>query len=146
MLCCVSGAHTIGLTACFFMQKRLYNFTSRGGSDPAISPRLLTQLKAKCPLNGDVNVRIPLDWSTRNVFDVQILRNIRDGNAVISSDARLNDDKSTRQILDSYISSKGSETRPSFNADFAEAMVKMGNIGVKTGSEGEIRRVCSAVN
>ncbi|EOY16600.1 hypothetical protein QUC31_001117 [Theobroma cacao] len=140
------GAHTIGLTACFFMQHRLYNFTPGGGSDPAINPRFLPQLKAHCPLNGDVNVRIPLDWATQNVFDVHILRNIRDGTAVIASDARLYDDRETRQILDSYISSNGSGTRPSFNADFAKAMVKMGNIGVKTGSQGEIRRVCSAVN
>lgn len=143
---CISGAHTIGLTACFFMQHRLYNFTPGGGSDPAINPRFLPQLKAHCPLNGDVNVRIPLDWATQNVFDVHILRNIRDGTAVIASDARLYDDRETRQILDSYISSNGSGTRPSFNADFAKAMVKMGNIGVKTGSQGEIRRVCSAVN
>lgn len=140
------GAHTIGVTACFFMQTRLYNFTPSGGSDPAINPRFLPQLKAKCPLHGDVNVRIPLDWSTQNVFDVQILRNIRDGNAVIASDARLYDDKNSRQIIDSYISPDGSETIPSFKADFAKAMVKMGNIGVKTGSQGEIRRVCSAVN
>ncbi|XVF37096.1 hypothetical protein REPUB_Repub19eG0116000 [Reevesia pubescens] len=143
----LSGAHTIGVTACFFMQNRLYSFTAGGGSDPAINPRFLPQLKAKCPFNGDVNVRIPLDWSTQHVFDLQILRNIRDGNAVIASDARLYDDKKTREILDSYIiSSNGSETKPSFNADFAKAMVKMGNIGVKTGSQGEIRRVCNAVN
>ncbi|XWS15224.1 hypothetical protein CRYUN_Cryun35bG0076000 [Craigia yunnanensis] len=140
------GAHTIGVTACFFMQKRLYNFTPGGGSDPAINPRFLPQLKAECPLNGDVNVRIPLHWLTQNVFDVQILRNIRDGNAVIASDARLYDDKSTRQILGSYISSDGSETRPSFNEDFVKAMVKMGNTEVKTGSQGDIRRVCNAVN
>ncbi|XVF39135.1 hypothetical protein PTKIN_Ptkin01aG0011400 [Pterospermum kingtungense] len=140
------GAHTIGKTACFFMQKRLYGFTPRGGSDPAINPGLLPQLKAMCPFNGDVNVPIPLDASTENVFDVQILRNIRDGNAVIASDARLLDDVNTRQILESYISSDGSTTRPSFDADFAAAMVRMGSIGVKTGAQGEIRRVCSAVN
>ncbi|KAH1114221.1 hypothetical protein J1N35_007599 [Gossypium stocksii] len=136
------GAHTIGATACFFMQKRLYNFTPGGGSDPAINPGFLPQLKDKCPFNGDVNVRIPLDWSTQNVFDVKILRNIREGNAVIASDARLYDDRMTRQIVDSYITSSAA----SFNQDFAEAMVKIGNIGAKTGSEGEIRRACNAVN
>ncbi|MBA0786886.1 hypothetical protein Gotri_025889 [Gossypium trilobum] len=51
----------IGATACFFMQKRLYNLTPGGGSDPAINPGFLPQLKDKCPFNGDVNVRIPLD-------------------------------------------------------------------------------------
>ncbi|XVE60195.1 hypothetical protein DITRI_Ditri05aG0108400 [Diplodiscus trichospermus] len=139
------GAHTIGVTAYFFMRNRLCNFTRMGGSDPAINPRFLPQLKAKCPLNGDFNVRIPLDWATQNVFDVQILRDIRDGIAVIASDARLYDDKNIGQIINYYISSNGSETRPSFNTDFTKAMVKMGNIGVKTDSQGEIRRVCNAV-
>ncbi|KAK8488141.1 hypothetical protein V6N13_009213 [Hibiscus sabdariffa] len=138
-----AGAHTIGVTACFFMQKRLYNFSGGGGSDPGINPGFLQKLKAKCPVNGDVNVRIPLDWSTQNVFDVEIMRNIRDGTAVIASDARLYDDPETRQIVDSYAAS---QEATSFHQDFADAMVKMGNIGVKTGSRGEIRRVCSAVN
>ncbi|TYG76066.1 hypothetical protein ES288_D03G083400v1, partial [Gossypium darwinii] len=45
----------IGATACFFMQKRLYNLTPGGGSDPAINPGFLPQLKDKCPFNGDVD-------------------------------------------------------------------------------------------
>nr|KJB19210.1 hypothetical protein B456_003G088700 [Gossypium raimondii] len=51
----------IGATACFFMQKRLYNLTPGEGSDPALNPGFLPQLKDKCPFNGDVYVRIPLD-------------------------------------------------------------------------------------
>lgn len=135
----ISGGHTIGTTACFFMPKRLYNFSGRGDSDPAINPQFLPQLKGRCPLHGDANVRLPLDWSSEFIFDDNILRNIKNGFAVIASDARLYDDKITKQILDSYIG-------PSFQADFAQAMVKMGNIGVKTGSQGEIRRVCNVVN
>ncbi|KAL6315752.1 hypothetical protein AAG906_007178 [Vitis piasezkii] len=122
------AAHTIGTTACFFIETRLYNFTQGGGSDPAINPDFLPKLKAKCPFRGDINVRLPLDPVTEETFDVQILRNIRDGLAVIESDARLYDDRATKRV------------------DFAEAMVKMGNIGVKTGSQGEIRRICTAVN
>jgi peroxidase len=99
-----------------------------------------------CP-PGNLNDRIPLDPVTKSEFDDQILRNIRDGFAVIASDARLNDDNSTKQVIDSYINNTSTvRSRPSFKADFAEAMVKMGNIGVKTGSNGEIRRVCSTVN
>lgn len=141
MLCMVSGAHTIGLTACFFMQKRLYNFTTTGGSDPSINPGFLKLLKATCPFNGDPNVKIPLDPVSEFTLDDQIFLNIKNGLAVIASDARLYDDNNTRRILESYI---GSER--SFQADFAEAMVKMGKIDVKTGSQGEIRRVCSVVN
>ncbi|KAH7567992.1 hypothetical protein JRO89_XS07G0209000 [Xanthoceras sorbifolium] len=138
------GAHTIGFTACFFMQKRLYNFTDApgGGSDPAIDPHFLPKLKAMCPF-GEVESKIPLDPVTKFIFDDKIFRNIKKGFAVIASDARLNDDINTKQILDSYITTG---SRKSFKADFAEAMVKMGNIGVKTGQDGEIRRVCGTVN
>ena len=81
---------------------------------------------------------------TEDTFDVQILKNIRDGLAVIGSDARLYDDGSTKEVVDSYIGSRGSSS--AFGQDFAQAMVKMGNIGVKMGNIGEIRRICSAVN
>ncbi|KAJ4700882.1 Peroxidase [Melia azedarach] len=141
------GAHTIGVTACFFMQVRLYNFTPRGGSDPAIDPRFLQELKAKCPFQGNLGVQIPLDPVTDFVFDDQIFRNIKNGFAVIASDARLSDDQTTKQILESYIRFRNSSSGlPSFKADFAQAIVKMGSIGVKTGLKGEIRRVCSTVN
>ncbi len=126
------------------MPKRLYNFTGHGDSDPAINSQFLPQLKAQCPLNGDVNVRLPLDLSSQFTFDDHIFHNIRNGFAVLASDARLYDDKNTRQVLDSYVGF--TNRRPSFKADFAVAMVKLGNIGVKTGSEGEIRRVCNSVN
>ncbi|CAK7346842.1 unnamed protein product [Dovyalis caffra] len=119
----------------------------KGDSDPAINSQLLPQLQAKCPSNGDVDVRLPLDWTSEFKFDDQIFRNIKNGFAVIASDARLCDDKNTNKILDSYISfARSSNIGPSFKADFAEAMVRMGNIGVKTGSEGEIRQVCISIN
>lgn len=124
------------------MQTRLYNFNSSGGSDPAINPELLPQLQAKCPLGGDVNVKIPLDWGSELTFDDQILRNIKNGFGVIASDARLYDDDNTRRIIDSYVGLASAD----FMADFAGAMVKMGNIDVKTGLEGEIRRDCRRVN
>lgn len=143
-----SAAHTIGTTACFFMTKRLYNFFPVvGGSDPAINPNLLFELKSRCPQNGNVNIRLAIDQGSEQKFDKHILKNIRDGLAVLESDARLNDDFGTRSIIDSYVG-PFSELfgGPSFEADFANSVVKMGQIGVKTGSFGQIRRVCSAFN
>ncbi|KAK2662516.1 hypothetical protein Ddye_001090 [Dipteronia dyeriana] len=128
--CTNRGAHTIGRTACFFVQKRPYNFTEAptGSSDPEINPKFLPKLKAMCPF-GKVNNKIPLDQGTSFIFD--------------ASDANLYHDNKTKPILDSYISTGSGK---SFKSDFGKAMVKMGNIGVKTDPEGEIRRVCSAVN
>ncbi|KAG6390475.1 hypothetical protein SASPL_148210 [Salvia splendens] len=73
----LSGAHTIGTTACFFMPKRLYEFNGTNDSDPRISPRFLPELRRMCPKNGDINARIPMDPVTKDKFDDQIMRNIK---------------------------------------------------------------------
>ncbi|GMI70573.1 hypothetical protein like AT4G25980 [Hibiscus trionum] len=142
----LSSAHTIGTTACFFMTKRLYNFSPGGGSDPAINPDFLPQLKSICPQNGDVNVRLAMDRGSAGTFDKQILDNVRNGFAVLESDARLYDDDTTRMVVDSYFGFLSPIFGPSFEEDFVDSIVKMGQIGVKTGSRGEIRRVCTAFN
>lgn len=129
------------------MTKRLYNFfPAGGGSDPAISPNFLPQLKARCPQNGDINARLAIDEGSEQRFDKHILKNIREGFAVLESDARLNDDIVTKTIIDSYVGPLNPFFGPSFQADFVESIAKMGQIGVKTGFLGEIRRVCSAFN
>ncbi|XP_068649101.1 peroxidase 43-like [Aristolochia californica] len=142
----LSAAHTIGTTACFFLQRRLYDFTPGSGSDPSINPEFLPELMARCPKNGNVNVRLALDRESEFSFDDSILRNIRDGFGVIETDAKLYDDESTRTVVDSYMGFVSEVFRPIFESDFTESIVKMGQIGVKTGSRGEIRRVCSQFN
>lgn len=143
-----SAAHTIGTTACFFMTQRLYHFPAGGGSgsDPSINPAFLPELKSMCPEKGDVNARVAIDRGSEKTFDNQILHNIRTGFAVLQSDATLYEDASTRSVVDSYFGLLGPFLGPSFEADFADAMVKMGRIGVLTGSQGTIRRVCSSFN
>ncbi|KAK6939986.1 hem peroxidase [Dillenia turbinata] len=141
----LSAAHTIGTTACFFMQRRLYKFTPHGGSDPSINPALLPRLKSMCPKGGN-SERLPLDVGSKLIFDDHILHNIKNGFGVIESDARLGHDIVTKRIVDAYVGTARLGHNALFNRDFAAAMVKMGHIGVKTGSDGEIRRVCNAFN
>ncbi|KAK6135367.1 hypothetical protein DH2020_030878 [Rehmannia glutinosa] len=140
----LSAAHTIGTTACFFLGQRLYNFPAGGGADPSINPDFLPELKLTCPQKGDVNVRVALDRGSEQTFDAQILQNIRSGFAVLQSDATLYQDVATRRVVDSYFELLSPFLGPSFEADFATSMVKMGRIGVLTGSKGTIRRVCSS--
>ncbi|XP_076887672.1 peroxidase 43-like [Bidens hawaiensis] len=142
----LNGAHTIGTTACFFLMDRLYNSSPHGGPDPSIDEDLLPELMDACPPNGDINFRVPMDHNSGETFDTQILENIRNGFAVLQSDAELMDDPVTRRILDSYLGFTNQSVLPSFEADFVESMVKMGRIGVKTGRRGEIRRVCNTFN
>ncbi|KAL1562596.1 peroxidase [Salvia divinorum] len=136
----LSGAHTIGTAACFFMQKRLYRYNATNESDPEINPCFLPELKRLCPKNGDENVRIAMDPVTGDRFDNQPYQNIKNGYAVLASDARFYDDGLTKPVVDFY--ANGSR----FGQDFANALVKLGRIGVKFGASGEIRRICNAFN
>ncbi|XP_010245839.1 PREDICTED: peroxidase 43-like [Nelumbo nucifera] len=142
----LSAAHTIGTTACFFMTDRLYNFFPGGGSDPSINPDFLPELQATCPQNGENSVRLALDRGSELTFDNSILSNIRDGFAVLESDAKLYQDEATSRVVDSYFGLLSSVLGPSFETDFVNSIVKMGQIGVKTGSRGEIRRSCRSFN
>ncbi|KAL6515466.1 hypothetical protein OROHE_018500 [Orobanche hederae] len=143
------GSHTIGTTACVFMTKRLYSFTGTNDDtdfDPEISREFLPELKRLCPRDGDGNDRMPLDTVTSDKFDDQSLGNIKNGFAVLASDARLYNDNITKQVVDSYIHDDAAGAGTSFGQDFSMAMIKMGRIGVKTGSDGEIRQVCDSFN
>ncbi|KAK4491230.1 hypothetical protein RD792_001963 [Penstemon davidsonii] len=143
----LTAAHTIGTSACFFMEPRLYNFRGAPGiSDPSINPVFLPELKSTCPQNGDVNVRLAMDRGSLHTFDKQILENIRGGFAVLQSDATLYQDAATRSVVDSYFGALNPFFGPSFEADFAVSMVRLGRTGVLTGSQGTIRRVCKSFN
>ena len=138
----------MGTTACFFIQDRLYNFPLAGGgrgSDPTIPDGFLAELKSRCA-PGDFNTRLPLDRGSERVFDTSILRNIRNGFAVIASDAALYNRTSTVGVVDSYSGLLSTIFGPYFRQDFADAMVKMGSIGVLTGAKGDVRKLCSKFN
>ncbi|KAK9706168.1 hypothetical protein RND81_07G108600 [Saponaria officinalis] len=137
------GAHTIGHTQCRFFQYRIYNFTTKGTFDPSINPSLVGQLQRSCPQNGDGLNKVPLDRDSSLKFDTTFFKNLKVGNAILESDQKLMDDGSTRAFVDKY-ARNGGDLR--FKLDFLKAMVKMGNIEVKTGTNGEIRRICSKIN
>lgn len=140
------GAHTIGQSDCQFFRYRLYNFTATGNADPTISSSYLTQLQSLCPAGGDGSKRVVLDKGSQMNFDVSFFKNVRDGNAVLESDQRLWGDESTKGVVQNYAGSVRGILGFRFDFDFTKAMVKMSNIGVKTGTSGEIRKVCSAFN
>ncbi|XP_022762424.1 peroxidase N1-like isoform X1 [Durio zibethinus] len=139
-----AGGHTIGTSACQFFSYRLYNFTN-GGPDPTINPAFVPQLQALCPQKGDGSRRIDLDTGSGNRFDASFFTNLRNGRGILESDQKLWTDASTRAFVQRFLGARGLPPL-NFNVEFARSMVKMSNIGVKTGTNGEIRRICSAVN
>lgn len=139
------GGHTIGTSACRFFRDRLYNFNSTGGPDPTIDPTFLPTLRSLCPENGDASRRVGMDNGSENRFDSSFFANLRDGRGVLETDQKLWSDESTRPTVQSYLGIRGLAGL-SFSVEFGRAMVKMGNIEVMTGANGEIRSVCSAIN
>ncbi|XP_073026418.1 peroxidase N1-like [Primulina eburnea] len=141
------GGHTIGTSACQFFSYRLYNYNSTGGPDPSIDPAFLPTLQSLCPQNGDGSTRVGLDNSSQNRFDNSFFANLRSGRGILESDQKLWTDASTQSFVQRYLGIRGL-LGLTFSVEFGRSMVKMSNIEVKTGSstDGEIRRVCSAVN
>ncbi|KAL2511893.1 Peroxidase superfamily protein [Abeliophyllum distichum] len=139
------GGHTIGTSACQFFRYRLYNFTSTGGADPSINSSFLPQLQSLCPANGDASRRVGLDNGSENRFDSSFFANLRDGRGILESDQMLWTDASTKTFVQRFLGIRGL-LGLTFSAEFGKSMVKMSNIEVKTGTNGEIRKVCSAIN
>ncbi|XP_048324646.2 cationic peroxidase 2 [Ziziphus jujuba] len=67
------------------------------------------------------------------------------GRGVLVSDQKLRTDASSRTFVQKLLGVRGL-LGLKFNVEFGKSMVKMSNIGVKTGSQGEIRTLCSAIN
>ncbi|KAJ9147874.1 hypothetical protein P3X46_029990 [Hevea brasiliensis] len=132
----LSGAHTIGQARCLTFRGRIYN----NASD--IDPDFASTRQSQCPTDesGDGNLA-PLDLVTPNTFDNNYYSNLIARRGLLQSDQVLFSGGSTDSIVNEY-----STDSSSFNSDFASAMVKMGNIDPLTGSQGEIRRVCTAIN
>ncbi|XP_051133570.1 peroxidase N1-like [Andrographis paniculata] len=139
------GAHTIGTTACQFFSYRLYNFNSTGSPDPSIDATFLPTLLSLCPQGGDSSRRVALDSGSEARFDTSFLGNLRDGRGVLESDQKLWTDPSTRAVVQRYLGVRGLAGL-TFGVEFGRSMVKMSNIELKTGTNGEIRRICSAIN
>ncbi|KAK7246764.1 hypothetical protein RIF29_41634 [Crotalaria pallida] len=133
----LTGGHTIGTTSCRFLAERIQG--PNGTTDPSIDPSFLPTLQQMCPQDQPTK-RIALDTGSQFKFDTSYFANLKKGHGILLSDQLLWTDASTRSLVQKYIA-----TGP-FNLDFGKAMVKLANIGVKTGLDGEIRKICSAIN
>ncbi|CAI9104003.1 OLC1v1002605C1 [Oldenlandia corymbosa var. corymbosa] len=139
------GGHTIGTAACQFFRYRMYNYNSNATVDPSISASFLPQLQSLCPATGDPSTRVALDTGSETTFDNSFFTNLQNGRGILESDQMLWTDPSTRTIVQQFLGFRGLFGLK-FGIEFAKSMIKMSNIEVKTGTDGEIRKVCSAIN
>ncbi|KAK1273784.1 Peroxidase 5 [Acorus gramineus] len=139
----LSGAHTLGRSHCSSFSNRLYNFSATSATDPSLDPTYAEQLKQQCPNGRSTNASlvVPMDPSTPNFFDSSYYSNILKKRGLFTSDQTLMSNSTTA----SYVR-RNAFLGIVFRNKFAEAMVKMGNIGVLMGTDGEIRLNCRVVN
>ncbi|XP_062213801.1 peroxidase N-like [Phragmites australis] len=140
----LSGGHTIGRARCVLFRSRLSNFSATSSVDPTLDPSLASSLQTLCR-GGDGNQTAALDNGSADAFDNHYFQNLLSQRGLLSSDQGLFSSPdgvaATKALVQAY--SANSER---FFCDFGRSMVKMGNISPVTGSAGQIRKNCRAVN
>ncbi|KAK4342641.1 hypothetical protein RND71_038457 [Anisodus tanguticus] len=129
----IAGGHTIGQGRCTTFKNRLYN-------EANINASFATSVKPNCPQSGGNNNLSPLD-TTPTSFDNVYFNNLQSQKGLLHSDQQLFNGGSTNSIVNTYSSNSAT-----FFTDFANAMVKMGNLSPLTGTNGQIRKNCRKTN
>ncbi|CAN1155841.1 Lignin-forming anionic peroxidase [Linum perenne] len=136
----LSGAHTLGFAQCFTFRDRIYDNGTKA-VNKIIDSDFARKKKKACPAEGGDRYLAPLDTVTPKSFDNNYFKTLMRKKGLLESDQVLYSGGSTDGIVEEYSRDGGK-----FSTDFAAAMVKMGDIGVITGSDGQIRKVCSKAN
>ncbi|CAK9166450.1 unnamed protein product [Ilex paraguariensis] len=138
----LSGAHTIGFAQCFTFKQRLFNFDGSGNPDPNLDASMLSDLRGVCPNQDDSDTNLaPLDAVTSNKFDNIYFSNLVNNSGLLQSDQALIGDNSSAVMVITY-----SRFPFLFQKDFGFSMMKLSNVGVLTGQDGQIRKNCRVVN
>ncbi|KAL5699407.1 peroxidase [Ranunculus cassubicifolius] len=137
----LSGAHTLGFAHCDKFSKRIYGFSPTKSIDSTLNFVYAKQLQQMCPRGVDPRIAINMEPRTPRTFDNGYYRNLIQGMGLFSSDQILFTDTRSRSTVNWFAGDNAA-----FFRAFVNAMTKLGRVGVLTGNQGEIRRVCSAVN
>ncbi|QCE08061.1 peroxidase [Vigna unguiculata] len=97
-------------------------------------------LRLTCPTDTTDNTTV-LDIRSPNVFDNRYYVDLMNRQGLFTSDQDLYTDKRTRNIVTSF-----AINQTLFFEKFVFAMLKMGQLSVLTGNQGEIRANCSVRN
>ncbi|KZV14233.1 peroxidase 16, partial [Dorcoceras hygrometricum] len=136
-----TGAHTIGSSHCGRFSHRIHNFSRSSRIDPTLNPAYAMELRQMCPENVDPRIAINMDPATFDTFDNAYYKNLIEGKGMFTSDQQLLTDARSRATVNLFASNNAA-----FGNAFAQAMIKLGRVGVLTGNKGEIRVDCSRPN
>ncbi|KAK3446457.1 hypothetical protein EUGRSUZ_A02146 [Eucalyptus grandis] len=102
---------------------------------------LAEMLKVTCGASSSGDPTVSLDQSTPSIVDNKFYSEILVKRGILQIDQELTVDKSSTAIVAKFgLDANG------FRLSFANAMVKMSNVGVLTGNAGEIRKNCRNIN
>ncbi|KAF9602056.1 hypothetical protein IFM89_024823, partial [Coptis chinensis] len=130
----LSGSHSVGVARCVLFRDQLYNGTN-------VDLLVASERKSKCPSNGGDDNLSSIDHQSPNRFGNNYFQALTNRRGLLHSDQELFNGGSTDDIARVY--SKDSQK---FYTDFANAMIKLGNLNPLTGNEGEIRKNCKRLN
>jgi len=135
----LSGSHTIGRSHCASFLFRNRQRLAAG----TISPAYQALLEALCPpTTGQLTPNTTeIDLSTPALLDNNYYKLLP-----LNLGLHFSDDQLIRNATLAPFASAFAANETLWKEKFAAAMIKMGNIEVKTGTQGEIRLNCSVVN
>ncbi|CAN1802078.1 Peroxidase 12 [Linum perenne] len=131
----LSGGHTIGISHCSSFSDRL------NPQDPTMDKTFANNLKKSCPATSQTDNTVFMDIRSPNLFDNKYYVDLMNRQGLFTSDQDLYTDKRTRGIVTGF-----AVNQSLFFDKFAVAMIKMGQLSVLTGSQGEIRGNCTLRN
>lgn len=156
------GAHNVGKISCDFIRDRLTNFSGTGQPDASVDPNFLNELRLACQDSssstdhdgsaasmtsremGNSSSAMIFQGLSSSVpsgarFDNHYYQNLLKGRGLLFVDQQLMADENTARFVAVYASDDGT----TFRRDFSRSMVKMSNLGVLTGTLGQVRNKCS---
>ncbi|CAM0901534.1 unnamed protein product [Alopecurus aequalis] len=136
-LVALSGAHTFGVAHCSSFSDR---FTP-APDNPIIDAKFVATLKAKCANDPNDTVTQNQDVRTPDVFDNKYYFDLIAKQGLFKSDQALYFDGRTNRTAIRY-----SLNQAAFFDQFARSVVKMSQMDVLTGTQGEIRLNCAVPN
>ncbi|EEF38056.1 Peroxidase 12 precursor, putative [Ricinus communis] len=131
----LSGGHTIGISHCTSFEDRLYPT-----QDPTMDKTFASDLKGTCPTSNYTNTTV-LDIRSPDRFDNKYYVDLMNRQGLFTSDQDLYTDTRTRDIVKSF-----AVNQSLFFEKFVFSMIKMGQLSVLTGTQGEVRANCSVRN
>ncbi|XP_008781453.1 peroxidase 12-like [Phoenix dactylifera] len=134
-LVALSGGHTIGLAHCTSFTNRLFP-----SQDPIMNKYFAKNLYLTCPAANTNNTTVN-DVRSPNTFDNKYYVDLLNREGLFTSDQDLYSDQRTKSLVTRFAISQSL-----FFEQFVYSIVKMGQLSVLTGDQGEIRANCSARN